>query len=288
MPASRRLSARALALGLFGLGICGLAVLRTPTANAAPAQTFSAILAGPQRTDAERARDVYRHPTQTLTFFGIKPNQTVIEVEPGAGWYTEILAPYLHDSGKLYVAPYFSDSAKPESAGNKRYREKLAQDPALYGNVEIGALRAGRFSDVAPEGSVDLVVTFRNVHNWMKDGHIDDNFKAFYAELKPGGVLGIEDHRAKPGTSDQQMIATGYLTEAYVIQHARAAGFTLAGSSEINSNPRDTKDYPRGVWTLPPTLVDGDQDRAKYLAIGESDRMTLRFVKAATAPGATK
>jgi predicted methyltransferase len=285
MPASPRLSTRALALGLFGLGMCGLAALHTPTADAAPAQTFSAILAGPQRTDAERARDVYRHPEQTLRFFGIKPNQTVIEIEPGAGWYTEILAPYLRERGELYVAPYFSDSAKPESAGNKRYRDKLAQDPAVYGKVEIGALRAGRFTDVAPEGSVDVVLTFRNVHNWVKDGHIDDNFKAFYAELKPGGVLGIEDHRAKPGTSEQQMIASGYLTEAYVIAHARAAGFTLAGSSEINSNPRDTKDYPRGVWTLPPTLADGDQDRAKYLAIGESDRMTLRFVKPENAPG---
>jgi predicted methyltransferase len=223
-----------------------------------------------------------------LMFFGIKPNQTVIEIVPGAGWYTEILAPYLHDSGKLYVAPYFADDAKGESPGNKRYREKLAQDPAVYGNVTIGALRAGQFADIAPAGSADLVLTFRNVHNWVKDGHIDDNFKAFYAELKPGGVLGIVDHRAKPGTSVQQMMDTGYVTEAYMIQHARAAGFELTGRSEVNSNPRDTKDYSLGVWALPPTLAGGNQDRAKYLAIGESDRMTLRFVKPAAVQGTSR
>jgi len=274
MPMPRRILPRSLSLG-----VAGLAALVMSTADAAPANTLEAILAGPQRSDVERARDVYRHPKQTLTFFGIKPNQTVIEIEPGSGWYTEILAPYLHDSGKLYVAPYFADVTKSDSPSNKRYRDKLMQDPAIYGNVKVGALHAGQFSDVAPEGSADLVLTFRNVHNWIKDGHIDDNFKAFYAELKPGGVLGIVDHRAKSGTTDQQMMDSGYTTEAYIIEHARAAGFKLAGRSELNSNPKDTKDYAAGVWALPPTLTGGDQDRAKYVAIGESDRMTLRFVK---------
>jgi len=274
MPILRRFSSHSLSWG-----IAGLAALVMSTADAAPVNTFDAILAGPQRSDAERARDVYRHPKETLMFFGIRPNQTVIEIEPGAGWYTEILAPYLHDNGKLYVAPYFADATKGDSPSNKRYSDKLMQDPAIYGNVKIGALRAGQFSDVAPEGSADLVLTFRNAHNWIKDGHIDDNFKAFYTELKPGGVLGIVDHRAKPGTTDQQMMDSGYTTETYIIEHARAAGFKLAGRSEVNSNPRDTKDYASGVWALPPTLAGGDQDKAKYLAIGESDRMTLRFVK---------
>ncbi len=271
---SRRCSSRLLLWGMVGC-----ATLFMSAAGAAPADNFAAILAGPQRSEAERARDVYRHPAQTLTFFGIKPNQTVIEVSPGAGWYTEILAPSLHDSGTLYVAPYFADDAKAESPANRRYREKLAQDPAVYGNVKIGALRAGRFTDVAPKGSADLVLTFRNVHDWIKDGHVDDIFKAFYDELTPGGVLGVEEHRAQPGASAQQMSDSGYVTEAYMIERAQAAGFKLAGSSEVNSNPRDTKDYPAGVWALPPTLAGGDQDRAKYLAIGESDRMTLRFVK---------
>lgn len=273
---------------VLGLGLVGLATLFVSAADAAPTDAFTAILAGPQRSEAERARDVYRHPAQTLTFFGIKPNQTVIEISPGAGWYTEILAPYLRDSGKLYVAPYLADDAKGESPSNRRYREKLAQDPAVYGNVKIGALRAGQLTDVAPKGSADLVLTFRNVHDWIKDGHVDDNFKAFYDALKPGGVLGVEEHRAKPGVSEQQMTDSGYVTEAYMIQHAQAAGFKLAGSSEVNRNPRDTKDYAAGVWALPPTLAGGEQDRAKYLAIGESDRMTLRFVKPIARPAAVK
>jgi predicted methyltransferase len=156
---------------------------------------------------------------------------------------------------------------------------KLAAAPALYGNVKVGTLRAGEFEGFDAHGQFDVVLTFRNIHNWIKDGQIDDNLRAFYSALKPGGVLGIEEHRARRGMSVQQMIDTGYVTEEYVIEHAQGAGFVLAARSEINANPKDTKDYPHGVWSLPPTYKGGDLDRARYAAIGESDRMTLRFIK---------
>jgi predicted methyltransferase len=255
-------------------------------ARAADSVSLAAAIAGPQRSDAERARDVYRHPEQTLRFFGLTDRQTVIEIAPGAGWYTEILAPYLRVQGKLYEAPYITPD--PAVAAHlapmvDRYRQKLAQDPANYSAVTVGALNAGRFTGVGGPGSADMVLTFRNIHNWIEDGDLDANLQAFYTVLKPGGVLGVEEHRANPGTTLQQTIATGYVTEDFVIEHARAAGFELAGRSEINSNPHDIKDYPKGVWTLPPTYAAGDVDRARYTAIGESDRMTLRFVKPAAA-----
>jgi predicted methyltransferase len=255
-------------------------------AHAADPVSLSDAVAGPQRSDANRARDAWRHPAQTLTFFGLNDRQTVIEIAPGAGWYTEILAPYLHAHGKLYEATYLESD--PASAAHlapmiDRFRQKLAQDPADYGGVTVGALQSGRLTGVGAPGTADMVLTFRNIHNWIKDGDLDANFKAFYAALKPGGVLGVEEHRAKPGTSLAQTIVSGYVTEDFVIEHARAAGFELAGRSEINSNPRDTKDYPKGVWTLPPTYAEGNTDRSRYAAIGESDRMTLRFVKPAAA-----
>ncbi|MFM0734826.1 methyltransferase [Paraburkholderia sediminicola] len=263
-----------------------LAACAAPTAStysaAADSASLDAAISGPQRSDKSRARDVYRHPKETLQFFGVAPSQTVLEIAPGGGWYTEILAPYLHDRGKLYEAQYESPepaSAAEEQAGQAPFARKLAATPAVYGNVVVGTLRAGQFSGFPADGSVDEVLTFRNIHNWIKDGQIDANLRAFYAALKLGGILGVEEHRAAPGTSLQQTIDTGYVTEAYVIEHARAAGFELAGQSEVNSNPRDTKNYPHGVWSLPPTYEGHDVDRAKYAAIGESDRMTLRFVK---------
>jgi predicted methyltransferase len=242
-------------------------------AHTAGPVSLAAAIAGPQRSDAERMRDVYRHPEQTLRFFG-------------AGWYTEILAPYLRTDGKLYEAPYVSPDAQDadrEAPWLARYRQKLAKDPDNYGRVVVGSLDAGHLDGVGAPGSADMVLTFRNIHNWIKDGYLDANLRAFYAALKPGGVLGVEEHRAKPGTTLQETIDSGYVTEDYVIEHARAAGFELAGRSEINSNPRDTKNYAKGVWALPPTYADGDNDKARYTAIGESDRMTLRFVKPVTA-----
>ncbi|MFM0223510.1 class I SAM-dependent methyltransferase [Paraburkholderia dipogonis] len=253
------------------------------SASASPAQLDAAI-SGPQRGDKARARDTYRHPKETLQFFELAPSQSVLEIEPGGGWYTDILAPYLHDHGKLYEAHYDGPQGGPSAeaqANRAAFARKLAATPGVYSNVVVGTLHTGQFSGFPADASVDEVLTFRNIHNWIKDGQIDANLRAFYAALKPGGILGVEEHRAAPGTSLQQTIDTGYVTEDYVIEHARAAGFELAGKSEVNSNPRDTKNYPNGVWSLPPTFKGDDVDRAKYAAIGESDRMTLRFVKPA-------
>jgi predicted methyltransferase len=257
----------------------------TPTStSAAPANPalLDAAISGPQRTNKARERDLYRHPKETLQFFELTPSQSVLEIAPGGGWYTEILAPYLHDHGKLYEAQYDGPQGAPSAeaqAGRAAFARKLAATPAVYGNVVVGTLHAGQFSGFPADASVDRVLTFRNIHNWIKDGEIDANLRAFYAALKPGGILGVEEHRAAPGTSLQQTIDSGYVSQDYVIAHARAAGFELLGESEVNSNPRDTKNYPNGVWSLPPSYEGGDVDRAKYAAIGESDRMTLRFAK---------
>jgi predicted methyltransferase len=239
-------------------------------------------IAGNHRETKNAARDVYRHPKETLLFFGLEANMTVVEIWPGGGWYTEILAPVLRDKGKLYAANLaLKSKATPDIRGEigREYLKKLAQHPDIYDRINLTELQAPEFTAIAPRGSADLVLTFRNVHNWAKDGNADATFKAFYDTLKPGGILGVTDHRAKPGTPLQDMIRSGYLTEDYVIGLAQLAGFQLVAKSEINANPKDTKDHPKGVWTLPPTLRLGDQDREKYLAIGESDRMTLKFAK---------
>jgi predicted methyltransferase len=255
-----------------------LASCATPVAST----SLDTAIAAPYRGEKAQARDVYRHPKETLEFFGVAPTQSVLEIAPGGGWYTDILAPYLKGRGALYEAQYLPpQGALPEgeAKGNAAFERKLAAKPDIYGTIVVGTLQAGQFSGLPAGLQVDRVLTFRNIHNWIEDGQVDANLRAFYSVLKPGGVLGVEEHRAVPGTSVQQMIDTGYLTEAYVIQHAQAAGFKLAARSEINDNPRDTKDYPHGVWSLPPTYRGGDTDRARFAAIGESDRMTLRFVK---------
>ena len=239
-------------------------------------------VAGSHRSEANRARDAARHPMETLSFFGLAPGHTVVEIAPGGGWYTEILAPYLREQGRLYAA---ADARNAASEGARRSRarfeEKLSRSPALYDRVSLGDLPSSNagFTDIAPAGSADLVLTFRNVHNWIEAGNLDTMLQAFHAVLKPGGVLGVEEHRAPPGTSMERIIATGYVPEELVMARARDAGLELAGRSEINANPRDTKDHANGVWSLPPTLRGGQADRAKYLAIGESDRMTLKFLK---------
>ena len=246
---------------------------------------LTAVIAGAHRSNANRARDGARHPYETLRFFGLAPTQTVVEIAPGAGWYTEILAPYLKNTGRLYAAHYSAEA--PEEGRRRaraRFESKLAQDPAIFGRTILGTLPrdGGGFTDIAPLGGADLVLTFRNVHNWIEDGHLDAMLRAFHAVLKPGGVLGVEEHRAAFGTPIAQIIASGYVPEDFVIKSANAAGFILADRSEINANPRDTKDHAQGVWSLPPTLRGGEVDRAKFMAIGESDRMTLKFIKPAT------
>jgi len=220
----------------------------------------------------ERARDQYRHPLETLEFFGLKPDMTVVEIWPGGGWYTDILAPYLKDSGKLYAAVGPGENAD-------EYKKKLADDPAHFGKVVVTELAPPDHLKIAPPDSADMVVTFRNVHNWMRGGNAEAVFKAMYTALKPGGVLGVEEHRGDASKPQDPKAASGYVREDYVIMLAEKAGFILAGKSDINANPKDTKDYAKGVWTLPPTLRLGDTDKARYLAIGESDRMTLKFLK---------
>jgi len=224
------------------------------------------------RPAEERARDQYRHPLETLEFFGIKPDMTVVEIWPGGGWYTDILAPYLKDNGKLYAATNEGENAEA-------YGKKLADDPSRFGKVTVTELAPPVNMKIAPPDSADLVVTFRNVHNWMRFGNGEAVFKAIYAALKPGGALGVVEHRGDPSKPQDPKAASGYVREDVVIAMAEKAGFILAGKSDINANPKDTKDYAKGVWTLPPTLTLGDKDRDKYLAIGESDRMTLKFLK---------
>ena len=237
-------------------------------------------MVGDHRAEANKARDKYRHPKETLLFFGLQQDMVVVEISPGRGWYTEILAPVLRDRGQFYVAVSAITEKTPEALrqNDADYRGMLAAVPDLYGKVKLSVISPGSLQ-VAPPGSADLVLTFRNVHNWAKAGTAEAMFKAFYDALKSGGTLGVVEHRAKPDASFQQQIDTGYMTEAYVVETAQKAGFNLVNKSEINANPRDSKDYPGGVWTLPPALRYGAEDRDKYLAIGESDRMTIKFVK---------
>lgn len=247
--------------------------------TSAHAAQLAQAIAGDWRDPKNVARDQYRHPQQTLAFFGIAPDQTVIEITPGGGWYSEILAPYLGRQGHYFAAVAKAD--KPDSRGarsNKALADKFTAGKAHYGGAALV-----EFDPKAPvfgaPGSADAVLTFRNVHNWVDAGTAADYFRAFYAALKPGGTLGVADHRAKPGTDLETMKKSGYLTEALVTRLATDAGFKLDAKSEINANPKDTADHPNGVWTLPPTNDHAEADDAKYKAIGESDRMTLRFVK---------
>lgn len=243
---------------------------------------LKAAIAATSRTPANVQRDVYRHPYETLTFFGIRPNMTVVELAPGAGWYTEILAPYLRDNGKLIAAG--NDLASPnerERKGAERFMERLNANPAVYNKVALGVFSPPRKYEFAPNNSVDMVLTFRNIHNWIPTG--PDNLKALFASvydsLKPGGVFGVVEHRLPAGKAQDEKASSGYMHEKYVIGLAEAAGFKLAAKSEVNANPKDTADHKGGVWALPPTYGNKDEDRAKYQAIGESDRMTLKFVK---------
>ena len=237
---------------------------------------------GKHRASGNRARDSYRHPKETLLFMGIKPNMTVVEVWPSTGWWTEMLAPFLKNEGKYYAAWFATESKGTpdyQKDREKGFDAMLTARPDIYGKVIKTKLLAPEFVDLAPKGSADMVLTFRNVHNWAKQGNTEAMFKAFYDVLKPGGILGVKDHRAKPGASLEAQAKSGYLTEEYVISAAEKAGFKLVEKSEVNANPKDTTDHPEGVWTLPPTLRLKEKDKDKYLAIGESDRMTLKFVK---------
>lgn len=232
------------------------------------------------RNETNRARNDFRHPVEVLEFFGLEPDMTVIEILPSTGWWTEIIAPYMRDHGKYYAAHFSPNASASYMPPNLRnFEAKLTATPELYGKVTVRHLNPPHEVVIAPAESADMAMTFRNVHNWIMAGLQDEFFATFYAALKPGGILGVVEHRAKPGAGMEVMRTSGYVEEDYVIELAAKAGFELVAKSEINANPKDPTVHPEGVWTLPPNYRLGDTDRAKYTAIGESDRMTLKFVK---------
>ncbi len=259
-----------------------LAIALPVCAARAESPTLAALAAGPQRSPSNVARDGFRHPVEDLAFFAIKPDSTVVEILPGAsGYWTEILAPYLKDRGRYIAANGPADSASDETRReNAGFAAKIAADPADFAKVETAEFAPGQ-RDLGPPDSADAVLTFRNIHNWMANGTADAAFASFYRVLKPGGILGVEEHRGRTDQPQDPLAKTGYVRQDFAIALAEKAGFRLRATSEINANPRDTKDYAAGVWTLPPTYRLKDQDRAKYQAIGESDRMLLTFVKPA-------
>lgn len=264
------------------LGSCASQSTRSDPATAA---ALKQILTSDYRSPANRARDVYRHPVETLAFFGIRRDMTVVEVWPGAGWYTEILAPLLRNGGQLYAAQMDPTAGDYIRSTVDAYRAKLSARPDLYGKVIVTTLGApaadGTMQPIAPAGSADMVVTFRNLHNWMMLGWEQQALAAMHDALKPGGILGVVEHRGDPQTPQDSKAASGYVNEQYAIDMIEKAGFKLIAHSEINANPKDTKHYEQGVWTLPPTFALRDKDRERYAAIGESDRFTLKFVKVA-------
>lgn len=253
-----------------------------PVEDRTGADALARAIAGDWRDPDNVARDRYRHPAETLAFFGVAPGQTLVEITPGGGWYAEILAPLLRDDGH-YVAAVVDPMAVEEGGGRDyqqraktRLEEMFAAAPARFDRARIVAYDPAAPVFGAP-GSADVVVTFRNVHNWRSSGQAEGMFRGFFDVLRPGGVLGVVEHRANGDVADDDK--SGYVGEQQVIALAQAAGFTLDAKSEINANPKDTKDHPNGVWTLPPANNHDDADDAKYQAIGESDRMTLLFRK---------
>jgi predicted methyltransferase len=277
MPALHKGALAALAIALVAVA-CASA---TSTQNTA-AESLDRILADAHRPAADRERDVYRHPKDTLLFFGLRPQMQVVEIWPEPGWYSEVIAPLVKDEGKYYAA-----LAVPQpdntyvTARTKAYEDRFAAHPELYGKIELTTFGKSA-GNIAPPGSVDMVVTFRNIHNWMAGGWAPQAFAAMYKALKPGGILGVVEHRGNPELPQDPKAKSGYVREDEAIRLIQSQGFAFVAKSEINANPRDTKDYPQGVWTLPPVYRLGDKDKEIYAAIGESDRFTLKFVKPKT------
>jgi predicted methyltransferase len=290
-PGSRRLGLAPsledpvrIAIRCSALVIALLAAAPAPAAtDAAPAtvEKLQRAIDSPQRKPEDRARDAWRHPRETLLFFGIEPDMQVLELWPGGAWYTQILAELLAPDGKLAVTNFDPDGPadKPTTRYAKQLADTLAADPARLGAVEVIEIDPPAKLVLGAPDRYDLIVTFRNNHGWINGGYHDAVYAEAFRVLKPGGVLGVVQHRAEEGAEPAVSAKTGYVPESAVIAAAERAGFELAGRSEVNANPKDTKDHPEGVWTLPPTYRLGDEDREKYQAIGESDRMTLRFVK---------
>ena len=280
------------ALACTAFGVTAHAQVQGGAPNApAPDPALEKAVAGEWRTSEQKARDAYRRPVEALTFWGLKPGMSILEVQPGAAsWWTEILAPYARLTGGTFTAtgpdlnsPEVSDRARKARAA---FEAKYGVRPDIYGKVNV--VGWGPKSAPLPAKSYDFILTARSVHGWMANDLVEKSFRDFYGALKPGGILALEQHRANPGEQDPKA-KSGYVTEAYVIEQARKAGFELAARSELNANPKDTKDHPFGVWTLPPTRTSVPYnsgqppnpafDHSKYDAIGESDRMTLKFVK---------
>lgn len=248
--------------------------------DTAVVREIGTIADGDHRSERNRSRNGERRPGKTLAFFGIAPDMTVVEIAPGGGWYTEILAPYLKREGTLYAAHYDPDHEREYFRNSvARFKEKLAENPALYGDVKVSVFSPPDNMAPAPDGSADLVVTFRNTHGWMRNGDAMNAFRSMHRALKPGGILGVVQHRGDPDAAQDPKAESGYIREDVVIEMAESAGFELVAKSEINANAKDARNYPDGVWTLPPNYRLGDTDREKYAAIGESDRMTLKFIK---------
>jgi predicted methyltransferase len=281
--------------GLRSLFLASVCLALAPAGAAFAASTdkgLNEVVAGEWRSADDKGRDAARKPIENLQFWGLKPGASILEVQPGGGWWTRILAPYAARTNGRYAAtaadlgnPSLSDAARKSRAD---FAARYA-DEKIYGKVDL--VNWGATAAPLAEGSYDFILVSRAIHGWMRvEGLTDRNFAELARSLKPGGVLAIEQHRGNPGPQDPKA-ASGYVTEAYVIEAANKVGLKLAARSEINANAKDTKDHPFGVWTLPPTRItvpygsgkapDPNFDRSKYDAIGESDRMTLRFVKAA-------
>lgn len=281
MPRPRNITALVIALACLLGGTALLAGCATTSGRETTANDLDVILAGNQRTAADRARDVFRHPKETLLFFGIRPDTRVLQVWPESGWYTKIIAPLVRARGQYYAGVV---AAAPgdrfQAARLAQYRRLLASRPDLYGRVKVVPFPLDG-GDVLPPGSVNMVLSFRDLHEWMALGDAQQALATIYRVLAPGGVFGVVDNRADPAAPQDPRARSGYVGQEYAIRMIEAAGFRLVATSEVNANPKDTKNYPAGVWTLPPDYRLGQVNRARYAAIGESDRFTLKFVKPA-------
>ncbi|HEY6451010.1 MAG TPA: hypothetical protein VIX87_00255 [Steroidobacteraceae bacterium] len=270
-PGATGLIPAILLAGLVGLGASAPA----RAAGHVDDKKLTAAVADPARAPAFVARDKARHPVQELTFFGVGPSMTVVELWPGGGYWTEILGPYLKPAGHYYVA---LPSPSSDEGGAAKWRERVATQGDRYVKITETMLGPGDY-DIAPEGSADRVLTFRNLHNWMDGGYARQAIEACFRALKPGGILGVEDHRGGTDKPQDPKAKDGYVRQDYAIALIEKAGFKFVGASEINANPKDTRDWVGGVWTLPPTLSQGDKDRDRYLAVGEADNFVLKFQK---------
>ena len=258
------------------IAILGLSLAAASIAD----DRLRAVIDDPERPEAQVERDQFRNPYETLTFFGIEPDMTVVELSPGGGWYTEILGPYLKDEGTLIAAHWNLDGDVPDFYRRIRgeFEERVA-DSERFGEIEIIDFDPPELVELGTPGSADLVLTFRNVHSWKRAGTFRDVARAAHAVLKPGGVFGVVSHRLPEDHEQDPEVRSGYVKQSWVVSALESEGFRLAESSEINANPDDTADHPEGVWNLPPSLRGGEGDADHYRAIGESDRFTLKFVK---------